>query len=302
MKIDYIILAMKLLQGLHEMHPTLDSDGFAVQHYPQYHHTTRDPHTLDVILFSWFVSGEGIHFIADNQFAVQPGSVGITPIGVPHDIISNNEMDIINLLINPAVFPLPNLPEKFLKYLQILLPLQQSFASLRDHGTQIYCTNHENITVLLMQLYSEQEGDGYGRVEICYELLQLIFMQLIREIVENGHTLISRTNLHQSEKMMQVVSYLDTHYQQSYSLDALTDQFHISRAALCANFKKSTGKTIFAYILMKRIERSTLLLATTNNSITEITHSSGFTDISFFNRKFKEMTGVSPRDFRKRSY
>jgi AraC-like DNA-binding protein len=298
----YIILNMRILTGLHEMHPTLDEYGFAVQHHPQYNHTMREPHTLDVILFSWFISGEGIHFIADNQFTVQPGSVGITPIGVSHDIISNDEMDIINLLINPKVFPLPILPEKFLKYLQILLPLQQSFASLRDHGTQIYCTNPESITLLLKQLFREQEDGGYGRIEICYELLQLIFMQLIREIVENGHTLISRINLHQSEKMMQVVSYLDTHYQQPYSLDALTDQFHISRASLCANFKKSTGKTIFAYILMKRIERSTLLLATTNNTITDISLSSGFTDISFFNRKFKEMAGVSPRKFRKRNY
>ncbi len=301
MIITYIILIMRTLTGLHERHPTLGEYGFAVQPHPQYHHNIREPHTLDVILFSWFISGEGIHYIANNQFTVQPSSVGITPIGVPHDIISNNEMDIINLLINPKVFPLPILPEKFLKYLQILLPLQQSFASLRDHGTQIYCTNPESITTLLKQLYREQEGARYGRIEICYELLRLIFMQMIREIVENGHRLISSTRIHRSGKIMQVVSYLDTHYQEPYSLDNLSSRFHISRSALCANFKNSTGKTIFTYILMKRIERSTLLLATTNDTITEITHSSGFNDISFFNRKFREVTGVSPREFRKRN-
>jgi AraC family transcriptional regulator, L-rhamnose operon transcriptional activator RhaR len=301
LKVGYIILNMRKLTGLHEMHPTLDSVGFAVQHYPQYQLTTREPHTLDVILFSWFASGEGVHYIADNQFAVKSGSIGITPVGIPHTIISYEPMNIINLLINPAVFPLPHLPEKFLKYLQILLPLQQSFASLREHATQIYCSNHENITVLLMQLYSEQERDSYGRMEICYELLQLIFMQLIREIVENGHRLISSTRMHQSKKVMQVVSYLDTNYQQPYSLDELSSRFHISRSALCANFKKSTGKTIFSYILMKRIERSSLLLLTTDDSITRIVHSCGFNDISFFNRKFREVTGVSPREYRKRN-
>ncbi|NQT59181.1 MAG: helix-turn-helix transcriptional regulator [Bacteroidetes bacterium] len=292
---------MKILTGLHELLPSLDIYGFAVQHHPVYINTTRNPHALDVILFSWFIAGSGTHFIADNQFAVQPGSVGITPIGIPHNIISTDKMDIINLFINPKIFPLPALPEKFLKYLQILLPLQQGFAALRENGIQINCTHPGIITTLLKQLLWEQSSERYGRIEICYELLQLIFMQMIREIVENGHISISRMQNHQSEKIMQVVSYLDTHYLEPYTLDALTGKFSISRAALCANFKKTTGKTIFAYILMKRIERSSLLLTTTTESITEIAHSSGFNDISFFNRKFKELTGASPRELRKES-
>ncbi|MGL1891436.1 MAG: AraC family transcriptional regulator [Spirochaetaceae bacterium] len=290
---------MRTLDILKSSNKQLEKFGFSVLSHPDYNNVIRDPHSLDVILFSWFISGKGKHYIADNKFDINSGSMGITPIGITHDIQTDGDMTIINLFINPRTFPLPILTDKFMSYLQILLPFRQTFARLRENVIQINCSNPEIITELLKQILHEQERERYGNIEVCYELLKLLFMQLIREIVENGHISISKVQGRYSEKIMKVVSYLDSHYMDKYSLENLAHIFGFSKTALCANFKKGTGKTIFEYIVMKRIEKCSLLLCTTTKSITEIAYVTGFNDISFFNKKFKELTRMSPGGFRK---
>ena len=291
---------MRKLDILSRDNTLLSDHGFTVLSHPEYNNNVRDPHSLDVILFSWFISGKGTHYIADNQFSIRSGSIGITPVGVSHDIMTDGKMDIINLFINLRSFLLPILPEKFMNYLQIILPFQQTFARLRENVIQINCSQPEIITGLLKRIIDEQKEDKYGKIEICYALLKLLFMQLIREIVEHGHISISKVQSRHSQKVMEVVSYLDAHYQDHYSLESIAQNFGFSKPSLCANFKKATGKTIFEYILMKRIEKCSLMLCTTSMNITEIAYSSGFNDISFFNKKFREMTGMSPGEFRKR--
>jgi AraC-like DNA-binding protein len=278
--------------------PLLESEGFMVQHYPAYANHTPSPHHLDVILFSWFISGAGTHFIDENQFAVQPGSLGITPAGISHDIITEGKMDIINLLINPRIFSLPHLPEPYLEHLHVLLPLHKSFAGLRENAVQINSTRPDIITGILMRLLSEQRDRGFGSQFLCYELIKLLIMEFIRDIAHKGHRFISKIDNRQGDKIMKVVTFLDSQFSKDHSLENLSVNFGFSRSSLCSHFKQATGKTVFEYITMKRVEQCCLLLRSTTLNISCIAYDSGFNDISFFNRKFKEITGQTPGGFR----
>ena len=46
-----------------------------------------------------------------------------------------------------------------------------------------------------------------------------------------------------------------------------------------------------------RIDRACVLLSTTSHSVQEISNSVGFDDPFYFSRAFKEMKGVSPRQY-----
>lgn len=63
-------------------------------------------------------------------------------------------------------------------------------------------------------------------------------------------------------------------------------------------FKKATGKTPIRFLTEIRIHHACLLIDFYKNSISlsEIAEKCGYTDYVYFSRRFKEITGVSPRN------
>jgi AraC-like DNA-binding protein len=70
-------------------------------------------------------------------------------------------------------------------------------------------------------------------------------------------------------------------------------------AAFCRYFKRRTGKTFTQFVNDVRITHSMQLLEETNISITKIAFESGYNNLSYFNREFRNVTGTSPLKYRK---
>ena len=66
-------------------------------------------------------------------------------------------------------------------------------------------------------------------------------------------------------------------------------------------FKKATGLTFTDYLGRVRVEKAKSLLLNPNLRISEIAYAVGFQSLRHFNRVFRELTGQSPTDFRKKS-
>ena len=66
--------------------------------------------------------------------------------------------------------------------------------------------------------------------------------------------------------------------------------------------KKENGKTLTKYIQEKRIEEAIRMIANTDMTIQEISHSVGIDDLSWFSKLFKSITGVSPTKYRANMY
>src|SRR3989339_489522 len=69
----------------------------------------------------------------------------------------------------------------------------------------------------------------------------------------------------------------------------------------CDIFKRITGKTFTEYVNSLRVEHAVRLLLSTSMKASEIALESGFNDISYFNRVFKEQKGISPQALRKKA-
>jgi AraC-like DNA-binding protein len=64
-------------------------------------------------------------------------------------------------------------------------------------------------------------------------------------------------------------------------------------------FQKSFGTTLINYLTQHRISHAQRLLATTEESISDIAFASGFNSLSRFNEAFRRACGQSPRDYRR---
>lgn len=63
-------------------------------------------------------------------------------------------------------------------------------------------------------------------------------------------------------------------------------------------FKKQMGQTFQDYLQQQRIRESIRLLKHPAASVTDVAFLSGFSDVSYFSKVFKRLTGISPSTFR----
>ena len=83
-------------------------------------------------------------------------------------------------------------------------------------------------------------------------------------------------------------------------LEDVASEARMSAKSFSRFFKKNTGKAFVPYVNELRIGLACRKLIETDASIAEICYGSGFNNLSNFNRRFKEVKGLSPRELRAR--
>ncbi|MCM3626653.1 AraC family transcriptional regulator [Paenibacillus glycanilyticus] len=100
-------------------------------------------------------------------------------------------------------------------------------------------------------------------------------------------------------KVTDIIRHINLHFRDPLHLDELAKHFFISKGHLSRVFKEVTGFGFSQYINITRIKEAEHLLRETDWSITEISERCGFENFSHFGKVFKELSGLSPRAFRK---
>ena len=83
------------------------------------------------------------------------------------------------------------------------------------------------------------------------------------------------------------------------SLKSLASQLGFSPSYLSVLIKKELGLPFQDYLIQERIKKAKLLLLTTDLKIYEIAEQVGFEDMNYFSQRFKQVVGLTPRQFKK---
>ena len=103
-----------------------------------------------------------------------------------------------------------------------------------------------------------------------------------------------------NETVEQVCAYLAANYRQKFSLTEVAARFYLSPYYLSRLFRRVTGQSIVDYLNNRRIESAQKLLETTELSISAIAEQTGFASAAHFRRVFREVTDISPLQYRKK--
>jgi AraC-like DNA-binding protein len=88
--------------------------------------------------------------------------------------------------------------------------------------------------------------------------------------------------------------YLDTNFRSDNVLDGAAAASGLSRRRFGELFKNNFDVTPNRYLQIKRIEYSKELLGIQELSVGEVAVLCGFSDIYYFSRLFKKLTGITP--------
>jgi AraC-like DNA-binding protein len=93
-------------------------------------------------------------------------------------------------------------------------------------------------------------------------------------------------------------AYIREHAADALSLAAVAARYGMNPSYFSRLFRKQTGLTLVELINKTRIQKSCQLLKRTEASIVEIAVAAGYNNLSHFNRYFRRIVGMSPREYR----
>jgi AraC-like DNA-binding protein len=105
----------------------------------------------------------------------------------------------------------------------------------------------------------------------------------------------------EQQRLQKVYHFIEANYQNEIDVNAVAELCNLTTAAFCRYFKKSTHYTFTHFLNQFRINQSKKLLLQDKN-VTEACYESGFSNISYFNKTFKKVTGENPSAFKKKHF
>ena len=106
-------------------------------------------------------------------------------------------------------------------------------------------------------------------------------------------------NLKEQQRLNKIYHFVEQNYQQKIDIKEVVALCNLSNAAFCRYFKKMTQLTFTEFLNQYRINQAQKLLLQGYN-VTEACFSSGFENLSYFNKLFKKLTGENPMQFKKK--
>lgn len=103
------------------------------------------------------------------------------------------------------------------------------------------------------------------------------------------------------DEVAAVLRFIETHYTQEISAEALLETAGLSRRALEIRFRNAVGRSPFEEIRRRRMLLAEELLSTTEMQIGEVARRCGISEVKTFHPLFRRHTGMSPGDYRRRS-
>ena len=150
----------------------------------------------------------------------------------------------------------------------------------------------------MLEVFDEQEkqkSDEINTVSLLFSFWNGIFQHWHGETNAEENT-SGRINQVRLQIMMQ---YIQEHYRENIRLEDIASAVHIGKSTALEIFSRGIHQSPIAYLIQYRLKQAALLLSSTEKKIARIAEETGFESSTYFCRKFKNLYGITPNDYRK---
>lgn len=244
----------------------------------------------------YVLSGSGTRIIGHSIERFEEGDLTFVGPNVPHVWYSESKPDepapeaiSLALYINPEAIC------EHLHALTDTMELRQFFRE-SERGIRICGEKKSLITDLLKQMLAQNNR----QVGLLASFL-LIIDQLLdpEELVWlNVPDPISTYSTQTSGRVPKLMHYIQQNFKEDITLQQAASVAGLQIHSFCRFFKTLTNRTFSDFLNEVRIGFACKLLQQSDLPVTQIALESGYTNISYFNRCFKKINKMSPKEYR----
>ncbi|MFE1571974.1 AraC family transcriptional regulator [Comamonas odontotermitis] len=105
----------------------------------------------------------------------------------------------------------------------------------------------------------------------------------------------------EQDQISRIVDRITTHVGSSISMGDLAAELGMTESRFSRFFRRSTGNSFTDFVNRVRINNACHLLMQTDHYVTDICYQVGFNNVANFNRRFLEIKGMTPTEFRRQA-
>lgn len=252
-------------------------------------------HWHDDFELTYVESGHLNFSVGSDSFLLNPGEAVFINAKILHQVKPlKNE--------SPVYYSYAFAPELISESMQSLIATKY-IIPLMHNGNFPYNIFHEDILwekmclATIHALNQTASAPSFTQELMTQHYLQAIFIGMIQNKPEIC-TESAYPDNRDSHSIMKIMLFIKKHYPEVISLSDLANEAIISKSSCNRLFHKTLRMTPFEYLLDYRLNQSKELLKHSTQSITEISYSCGFHDISYYCKIFGRYNGISPYKYR----
>lgn len=240
-------------------------------------------HWHNYIELELITDGKGEQLLNGKSHSLSRGSVSLIRLTDFHSLIPKGDISIINLSF-----------EENLLNEDILSALALPFSELCVRPEESDFDALESLSLLCLK-ETEKEAPSKKYIKT---LLNAVFIKLFEASKLNCERLASeKTRLTPFRRSLE---YLHSHFREDPSLSQIAEIAHYNPSHYSVVFHREMGESYLKYLNTLKLSYAKELLGLSDLRLTDICFECGFTSYANFLKSFKEKTGVSPSEYRKR--
>ena len=237
------------------------------------------PHTHACAEMFYVVGGTGQFRIEDRLYPVY-----------------ENDLIVVNPQVRHTETSLNSSPLEYIVLGVDGLELQVSEEQDRPFCIVRFGNSGSDIHFYLRSMLKELEAKSPGYESICQDLLDILVIHLMRGSDFSAKFIPS--SVHISKEGAAVRRYIESHFKENITLDELAEVAHLNKFHMTHLFTRDYGISPIKFMLNLRIKESCYLLRTTDHSLAQIAHITGFSSPSYFSQSFRRAKNMRPTDYR----
>lgn len=244
----------------------------------------------------YVTEGRGKRIIGNNIEQFDNGDIVFVGANLPHVWYNDKEYFSPDSKLNARsiviYFPQNIFGNKFFN-LEETRKLDDFFIRAR-RGIRIYGNTQKQVAREMKLLLKKQ---GLSKIIGILHILQLFSeTEEFHYLADAGYSHDFQTR--DNHKIDQVFRFVLNNYHRTISLDEIAAITRLTPQSFCRFFKNRTGKSFIQFVNEIRIGQACKKLAEEEWTVSEVAYSCGFSNLSNFNRFFKELKGKTPRKYR----
>jgi len=234
-------------------------------------------------------------FVGDYIGHFQPGHLVLTGPRLPHNWISGDAppqgVPLRDRVIQFAHEPIEQAAELIPELKEVLPLLERAKFGIEFFGVS-------EVALALFERIAASRGlarlAGFSELMAmlarCREFRALSSVQL--QSTEDDDA-VARVNA--------VLSYISEHINEPLAMADVCARLRMPESRFSRFFRRATGNTFTDFVNRMRITKACQLLMETDRYVTTICYEVGFNNVANFNRRFLEIKGMTPTDFRRQA-
>lgn len=274
-------------------HKDFDQHFYAntIENHLQTHHSRIEKaHKHNFYAVFLFTKGSGIHEIDFKKYEVKPGAVFFLYPGQTHAWELSKDTEGYLFFHSEDFYEMAYIANSIKDY---------PFFESNNTEKCIYLNDNqqENIAATFVKLYQENLNNEWKKNQLILSYITQIYIQLNRYI--EIHSEVNFEEIRHYQKLFsQFEKLVDTNFRTEKSASQYAALLHITQKHLNRIVQSITNKTTTDIITNRVILEAKRLLLYTDNTLTDIALSLGYTDNTYFSKLFKKTTGITASTFR----